>query len=43
LDNSNDDFWDTNFQPIPDDVLFPKQDEIEGELQWAKQRFLAKG
>lgn len=42
LDNSNDDFWDTNFQPIPDDVLFPKQDEIEGELQWAKQRFLVK-
>jgi hypothetical protein len=42
LDNNTGTFWDSDFQPIPEDVLFPKNDKIELELKRAKNAFFAK-
>lgn len=39
LDNSNGDFWDKYFQPMPKEVLFPKNDIIEKELKTYKEKF----
>jgi hypothetical protein len=39
LDNTKGDFWDADFQPMPDDVLFPKNDTLELELQEVKRSF----
>ena len=39
VDNSKGDFWDESFQPMPDDVLYPKNDEIEEYLIKAKEIF----
>jgi len=39
LDNSNGGFWDKDFQPMPKDVLFPKNDIIEQELKEYKKQF----
>jgi len=39
LDNSNGDFWDKYFQPMPEEVLFPKDDKVEIELIKAKEVF----
>lgn len=42
LDNTAGTFWDSDFQPLPEDVIFPKDDKIEMELQMAKKAFLEK-
>lgn len=39
LDNSNNDFWDLYFQPMPNEVLFPKNDIVEIELKKYKKLF----
>jgi hypothetical protein len=39
IDNTNKDFWDKEFLPMPDDVLFPKNDELEIELKRLKAEF----
>ena len=39
VDNTHGDFWDTYFQPIPDEVLYPKDDKVEEELKKAKITF----
>ena len=39
LDNSNGDFWDKDFQPMPNEVLFPKNDIVEQELKAYKEKF----
>jgi hypothetical protein len=39
LDNSHGKFWDQYFQPMPDDVLYPSNDEIELGLLSAKDKF----
>jgi hypothetical protein len=42
LDNTAGTFWDPDFQPMPEVVLFPKNDHLEKELQKAKKSFLEK-
>jgi len=38
VDNSYGDFWDKSFQPMPDEVLYPENDEIEKTLLNAKKK-----
>lgn len=42
LDNSSGNFWDKYFQPMPEEVLFPKNDKIELELKTLKAEFDSK-
>jgi hypothetical protein len=38
IDNSTNTFWDKYFQPMPDDILFPENDEVEIDLiEWKKK------
>lgn len=39
VDNTNGDFWDKYFQPMPDEVLYPKDDEVEKRLIQIKHEF----
>lgn len=39
IDNTNGKFWDRYFQPMPVEILFPKDDEIEFELLQAKSKY----
>lgn len=39
VDNTEGNFWDKYFQPMPMEVMFPENDEIELELQRAKKAF----
>lgn len=39
IDNTNNNFWDEHFLPMPDDVLFPKNDSLEKELKSLKKTF----
>ena len=39
LDNSNGKFWDKDFPPMPEDVLYPKNDMVEIDLERAKKQF----
>jgi len=39
VDNTNGTFWDKYFQPMPDDVLYPKNDDVEAELLKVKEHF----
>jgi hypothetical protein len=39
VDNTNGDFWDTYFLPMPDEILYPQNDEIEKQLLKAKIEF----
>lgn len=40
LDNTENKFWDKNFTSIPEDVLFPKDDTFEKQLNDLKEKFL---
>lgn len=40
VDNTNGDFWDKYFQPMPEEVLYPKDDEVEKKLLRAKNEFI---
>lgn len=42
LDNTNDGFWDTHFLPMPEEVLYPKNDSVEKTLLKAKDIFKKK-
>lgn len=42
VDNSEGEFWDRNFKPIPNDILFPKDDPIESILKARKLEFEGK-
>jgi hypothetical protein len=42
VDNSDGKFWDTDFQPMPQDILYPKGDKIEESLINMKKEFLKK-
>ncbi|TCD17461.1 FRG domain-containing protein [Pedobacter psychrodurus] len=39
LDNTDGKFWDKHFPPMPEEVLYPKNDSIELELLKAKREF----
>ena len=39
VDNTNGDFWDDFFLPMPNELLYPPMDEIEKELLLAKKMF----
>jgi hypothetical protein len=39
VDNSNGKFWDKYFQPMPEEVLYPEQDETKKELLKVKGTF----
>ncbi len=39
LNNSNNNFWDEHFLPIPDDLLFPPQDEYKEKLAKSYEDF----
>lgn len=39
IDNTTGDFWDQYFQPMPDEVLYPKDDIMEIKLLRAKNKF----
>ncbi|MDN3588067.1 FRG domain-containing protein [Pedobacter aquatilis] len=39
LDNTDGKFWDPDFPPMPDGVLYPKNDNIEIELKKAREIF----
>ncbi|MFL9845616.1 FRG domain-containing protein [Flavobacterium rhizosphaerae] len=39
VDNTNGDFWDEYFLPMPNELLYPPLDEIEKELMHAKKLF----
>jgi hypothetical protein len=39
VDNTKGNFWDKYFQPMPEEVLFPKDDKVEQELKKAKEQF----
>lgn len=39
VDNTKGNFWDKYFQPMPDEVLYPKNDEVEMRLLQAKNEF----
>jgi hypothetical protein len=39
IDNRDGKFWDKYFQPMPDEILFPKNDEVEIELLKIKTKF----
>jgi len=39
VDDSDGNFWDNSFQPMPHDVLYPEDDEIEQFLLKAKRKF----
>jgi hypothetical protein len=39
IDNSNNTFWDKHFLPMPDDVLYPKNDPMEKFLNDLKKEF----
>jgi FRG domain. len=39
VDNSDGNFWDNSFQPMPEEVLYPDNDEIEQNLKNAKEKF----
>lgn len=38
VDNSDGNFWDSSFQPIPDKVLFPEDDEVAKKLNILKKK-----
>lgn len=42
VDNSEGTFWDKYFQPLPDDVIYPTNDEVEKELSKIKENFATK-
>jgi len=42
VDNSNGKFWDKYFQPMPEEVLYPQDDEVEKQLLEAKAKFVEK-
>jgi hypothetical protein len=39
IDNTNKGFWDKHFLPMPDEVLYPKNDPVESELKALKEKF----
>lgn len=39
VDNTKGNFWDDFFQPMPEDLLFPKKDKVESELNRIKERY----
>ncbi len=39
VDNHDGSFWDPHFQPIPDEVLYPENDEVETELLKMKEKY----
>ncbi len=39
IDNTNNDFWDEHFLPMPEEVLFPINDDLELELRNLKNDF----
>lgn len=39
IDNTDGKFWDKYFQPIPEEILFPKDDEVEISLLDLKSQF----
>lgn len=41
VDDSNGNFWDQYFQPMPEDLIYPENDSIEKELIKLKQHFLS--
>jgi len=43
LDNTDGKFWDKYFLPMPDEVLYPKNDPIEIQLKEAKKDFVNQG
>jgi hypothetical protein len=40
IDNSSGNFWNKYFQPMPEQILYPKNDEVEKELLHAKKEFM---
>lgn len=42
LENNNGNFWDKDFLPMPEDVLYPKDDNIEAHLMKEKENFIRK-
>jgi hypothetical protein len=42
LDNTTGKFWDKFFQPMPEEVIYPKNDGIEKDLLRAKIEFTKK-
>jgi hypothetical protein len=42
LDNSKGVFWDKDFLPMPEEVLFPVKDEFEKQLNYFKEIFIRK-
>lgn len=42
VDNTKGDFWDKYFPPMPDEVLYPKNDKLEEQLLKAKADFQKK-
>ncbi len=40
LENDDNNFWDKDFQPMPEDVLLPKKDKFEADLIKAKESLL---
>ncbi len=41
INNTNGKFWDRYFQPMPEEILFPKDDKVETELLKLKSKFIA--
>jgi len=39
VDNTDGNFWDDFFKPMPEEILYPKNDEIENELLQLKLKF----
>jgi len=39
VDNTKGDFWDIYFQPMPEEVIYPQNDEVEKKLLKYKARF----
>ena len=42
IDNSDGKFWDKYFQPMPDEILYPKNDEVENSLIQIKKEYKKK-
>ncbi len=42
IDNKDGEFWDKDFQSMPEDVLFPKHDQVKIDLKTIKERFIKK-
>ncbi|MRG45355.1 FRG domain-containing protein [Chitinophaga sp. SYP-B3965] len=40
VDNSDGKFWDKYFQPMPEEILYPKNDKIEAQLLKIKAKYL---